>query len=99
MNNKILESLRNFVFTRRVAYVQTFTGPVAETVLQDLARFCRAYESTFHENERVAAQLDGRREVWLRIQSHLRLSPDELFDLVTGGQAKQATMVQSEDED
>jgi len=38
-----------------------------ERVLADLARFCRANESTFHADPRTHALLEGRREVWLRI--------------------------------
>lgn len=38
--------------------------------------------STFHDSERVAAQLDGRRQVWLRIQRHLRLSEDDLLRIM-----------------
>lgn len=70
-----------FLAARRTAYVQTFRGPVAETVLKDLAKFCRANESTFDDNERVQAKLDGRREVWLRIQDHLRRTDEELWEL------------------
>lgn len=50
----------------------------------DLARFCRADQSTFHADARVHAVLEGRREVWLRIQEHLRLSDEELFTLYNG---------------
>jgi hypothetical protein len=39
--------------------------------LLDLAEFCRANESCFHEDPRMHAALEGRREVWLRIQEHI----------------------------
>lgn len=65
--------------SRRMAYLQLFKGPVAEEVLEDLAVFCRADASTFNPDERVHALLEGRREVWLRIQDHLNLSPDQLL--------------------
>jgi hypothetical protein len=55
-------------------------------VLEDLAKFCRAHESTFHAEERVAGRLDGRREVWLRIQQHLQLSEDALWKLYHKGE-------------
>lgn len=83
---ELREKLRLFVSTRRYAYRTTFKGPVAETVLRDLARFCRANESTFHDNERVQSKLDGRREVWLRIANHLNLTEEELWRLVSGEQ-------------
>lgn len=70
-----------FLLGRRGAYQATFTGPRAEEVLRDLAKFCRAHASTAHADPHMAARLDGRREVWLRIQSHLKLSDDELWAL------------------
>ncbi|MBM4071984.1 MAG: hypothetical protein FJ271_24120 [Planctomycetes bacterium] len=66
--------MHEFLVRRHQDYVQTFNGPVPERVLADLAKFCRAGESTFHPDARVHAVLEGRREVWLRIQKYLRLS-------------------------
>ena len=37
--------------------------------------------STFNKDPRVQANLDGRREVWLRIQEHLMLTNDEIYEL------------------
>lgn len=93
------ERLKQFIFGRRSAYVRTFSGPVAEVVLADLAKFCRARETTFHPDPRVAALQEGRREVWIRIQDHLNLSPEELYELATG-QARVAapSVVQSTDD-
>lgn len=75
---------KEFIGRRRTAYVKTFDGAFAEEVLLDLARFCRAEQSTFHADARVHAVLEGRREVWLRIQEHLKLSDDQLFALYNG---------------
>lgn len=79
---ELADKAKLYLFRRRTAYVKTFDGPVAEEVLADLARFCRAHKPTFHPDPRVAAQLDGRREVWLRIQQHLQLSDDDLWRLM-----------------
>ena len=65
-----------------MAYVAIFNGPQGETVLADLAKFCRATETTFHTDPRAHAVLEGRREVWLRIQQNLNLTPDQLWKLV-----------------
>jgi hypothetical protein len=73
---------RDVVTARAQAYQKTFAGQPAQTVLRDIAWFCRANASTFHADARLAAQLDGRREVWLRIQNHLKMTPDELWDLL-----------------
>ncbi len=83
---ELKDKLRSIFSTRQQCYRQTFRGPVADEVLRDLARFCRANTSTFHEDERLHALAEGRREVWLRIQSHLKLTPDELWRLTFGDQ-------------
>lgn len=79
---EIAEKLKSFIRRRQSAYQTTFAGPVGELVLTDLAKFCRAYTTTFHEDPRIAAMLDGRREVFLRIQQHLNLSNDQLWRLI-----------------
>lgn len=83
---ELKDKLRALFSARQQQYRQTFSGPVAEEVLRDLAQFCRANTSTFHEDARLHAVAEGRREVWLRIQQHLRLSPDELWRLTFGDQ-------------
>lgn len=52
--------------------------------LRDMAKFCRAHQSTAHADATVAARLDGRREVWLRIQHHLQLDDETLWRLYGG---------------
>lgn len=84
-----LEKLRDALLGRRYAYLQIFKGPHGEVVLKDLARFCRAHESTFHPDARTQALLEGRREVWLRLQHHLKLSPDQLWEHYSGRPAKE----------
>lgn len=53
-------------------------------VLEDLANFCRANESTFHTDDRIHAALEGRREVWLRILEHTKMSPDQIWETYIG---------------
>ena len=79
--SKILEQVKNLLLTRKQSYQFTFDGVHGQKVLKDLAAFCRANKSTFHNDERVHAVLEGRREVWLRIESYLELNPDELWEL------------------
>ena len=66
------------------AYKQTFRGVYAATVLRDLEKFCRGTETCFHPDARMHAVLEGRREVWLRIQKHLQLTPEQIFSLRLG---------------
>lgn len=84
---EVTEKARNLLFHRRYAYNQLFNrkSPFFEIVVKDLARFCRAHDSTFHEDPRIHAMVEGRREVWLRIQRYLNLSPDELWSLFNKG--------------
>jgi hypothetical protein len=56
-------------------------NPMGEEVLRDLAKFCRAHKTTFATDARAHAVAEGRREVWLRIQAHIRLNEDELWRL------------------
>lgn len=79
------DAKRLFVSRRADAYREIFRGPLGERVLVDLARFCRAQRSCFHEDPRVHAALEGRREVFLRIQHHLRLTDEELWNLLERG--------------
>jgi hypothetical protein len=72
-----LELLRH----RAASYRDVFLGHGQSTddVLQDLAKFCRAHESTFHVEHSMSDRLDGRREVWLRIAHHLHLNEEQLW--------------------
>ncbi len=74
-----LQKAKDFLVTRGQAYRQVFKGVYAEKVLHDLAKFCRAQESTFHKDPRLEGIMQGRREVWLRIAAHLNMTEDELW--------------------
>lgn len=74
----------SFMRRRKQVYQLAFTSPAGQNVLIDLARFCRANESCFHEDPRKHAVLEGRREVFLRIQNHLGLSSEQLMAIYDG---------------
>ena len=78
------ETPADFIRRRKQVYHEFFESPGGQVLLEDLMRFCRAHESTFHPNERISANMDGRREVWLRIQQHLQLDVSTLLTLYTG---------------
>lgn len=82
--SEFTDKLKAALGERRYAYRKTFQGPLAETVLKDLARFCFAHKSTMHTDPRAHAMLEGRREVWLRVAHHMNLSPEELWKLYDG---------------
>lgn len=76
---KLVGKIQDYIGRRRLAYVKTFDSVYGAEVLFDLAKFCRAHESTFHPDARAHAVAEGRREVWLRIQRHLKLSDEQLW--------------------
>jgi len=76
--------VRTLLWSRRGAYRATFRAPSAHLVMRDLARFCNAHSSTFSADAREHAVMEGRREVWLRIQEHLHLPDEELWSLYSG---------------
>ncbi len=77
----IVEQVRDFLRHRKQAYLHVFDKESVHvtTVMRDLAKFCRASETTFHPDARLHAVLEGRREVYLRIANHLNLSSEELL--------------------
>lgn len=76
------EQGQQFLARRRSAYVKTFLdNAFGEEVLRDLAKFCRAHATTFHADPRAHALAEGRREVFLRISHHLRLTDEEIWQL------------------
>lgn len=77
----VVQYVKGFLRSRKRAYVETFDNPVGHRVLKDISRFCRAHKTTMHVDPRMHAVLEGRREVWLRIQSHLQLDDERLWQL------------------
>jgi len=71
----------NFLHNRKRDYANTFQreSPDVQNTLKDLAEFCRADKTTFHQDARVSAALQGRQEVYFRIMDHLNLSTEELY--------------------
>lgn len=68
-------ALRDTLLARGQAYKEVFDGERAKTVLDDLARFCHANSTTHVEGDsHGTSQLEGRRQVWLRIQGYRDLA-------------------------
>lgn len=87
----ILEGVRakvrhtlEFFGQRQRAYKLAFGSPAGHAVLEHLAKFCHASETCYHDDPRLHALTEGRREVWLVIQRYLHLTPEELFTLYSG---------------
>lgn len=73
------EQARTLLRDRQVSYQHALGGAPGQAVLEDLAWFCRADQTTFHPDPRVHALMEGRREVWLRIKEHLDLDLEDLL--------------------
>ncbi len=69
---------------RQTGYKLAFGSPAGMEVLRDLMLFCRAHQSCFHQDPRVHAVLEGRREVYLRIRNHLNLTEEQAFAVFGG---------------
>lgn len=77
----MIERAKEHLRGRTLAYRRIFLdhGTDTDTVLADLQKFCRGNVSTFHADPRLHALMEGRREVFLRISHHLRLTDTELW--------------------
>lgn len=76
---EIYQRMLDFLRLRKRSYQLTFPDPANNECLKDLAKFCRAGVSCFHDSQRRTDIALGRQEVWLRIQQHLKFEPDELY--------------------
>ena len=87
----MLEGLRDQItriLRRRSHYRATFNTPSGAAVLADLKRFCRAGSSSVIVSQtsgmidtHAMAVNEGRREVFLRIATHLHLDDADLLKL------------------
>lgn len=76
-----LETLE-FFRRRAGAYRTVFRGNGGSDVLADLGKFCCARESCVVIGDQHQTWLnEGKRLVWLRIEHHLNLNPQELAAL------------------
>ena len=75
--------MRDILLERSQAYQQVFKGEYAEKVLADLERFTHA-NSTPHVpgDSHGTAQLEGRRQVWLRVQGYLHLPLADVGEII-----------------
>jgi hypothetical protein len=75
----------SFLHRRKRAFQLCFGSPAGKEVLIDLSKFCRAAETCVVAGDHdKTLLLEGRREVWIRIQQHMRLNQEQLFALYAG---------------
>lgn len=88
-DKELHERRRAHLLSVKTAFIRVFaegnsTADDRATVLNNLKTFCRFDTSTFHPNVQMAARLDGRREVALRINEYLDLPVDALLQRKLG---------------
>ncbi len=86
----LADSIRARLWGRRDAYRACFApagelGPMAEVVMRDLARYCRANRSslivspvTRQADPLAMAFAEGQRDVFNRICAQINLTPDQI---------------------
>ncbi len=72
------------VWRKKKAYQIVFGSPAGKIVLADLMQHCSATDTTFHDDARKHAFLEGQRSVYLRIEHHIQLEPEELYRIFGG---------------
>lgn len=85
--SKEIQDAIDYIRGLKTAYQLTFPkhSPAQQMVLADLARFCRATEScVVPGNHDKTLILEGRREVWLRLNEYLNLTVEDLYQLKSG---------------
>lgn len=77
------ESLKYFA-EWKTAYGLAFSDAIKMPAFADLAKFCRARETCVVPGDRDQSYvMEGRRQVFLRIQNFLERTPEELVALYT----------------
>lgn len=64
----------------------------------ELARFCSAFKSCFHDDPRRHALMEGRREVWLFLEQHWEMTPEQLAEIYRSAGIT-VTKLQGDDDD
>lgn len=75
--NQLVQML-NRTRKRKSQYEMTFNTPSGTNVLTDLAIFCGMDRSSFDENPQIMARNEGKREVFLYINSILKKDLSDL---------------------
>lgn len=92
---KLLEDTAQLQRAYQIAFG---TGEASQAVLADLGKFCRADEPCWSEDQRHHARYEGRREVWLRIQTQMKSSVEDLLERRLG-YSYEVVKIEPEDEE
>lgn len=89
---------RKLVTTRQGQYKATFDlrNPNNQAVLEDLAIFCGFSHQPPPTTPEAALIREARREVFMRILTHLELSPRQLYAIATGQPVRALTRAEKQ---
>ena len=77
------DSILDVVRGHKLAFELAFGSEPGKQVLEMLAPFCRANKTCVIPGQPdLTNVLEGRREVWLRIQDYLMLTPEQLLEKI-----------------
>jgi hypothetical protein len=79
ISRKLPEVIRRRLLRRY--YQVTFSSEAGREVLDDLALFCGAGQDQFSTDHAKMAYAAGMRRVWLRIQSNLNMTEEEILSV------------------
>jgi hypothetical protein len=79
-----MDFILEFFHRRRVNFRLTFGSPAGRQVLAELMEFCCVNTTTSTSNDPFEmAKKEGRRQVWLRLQRALNLTPEEQLAIMS----------------
>jgi hypothetical protein len=75
-----MKEILDFFQRRRRNFQFCFGSPAGKNVLADLHEFCCASRTTaVDESPQKMAIREGRRQVWLRIERAIHLTPEQMY--------------------
>ena len=94
---RALQRTYDLLRNRKINYRLTFMCPPGQRVLEDLVSYCNVLRTCYRDTDRETARQEGRRDVWLRIQHHLKLTDAQLFKVYNGGTVNVVETEEDED--
>lgn len=76
-----LQRALDFLRLRKRAYGLTFQKGMQNEAIKDMAKFAHIGKAAYNKDQRLNDILIGRQEMFFRVVDHLKLSPEELYDL------------------
>lgn len=98
--HELLQAGWNYLLNRRWDFreVVKLDTPPGQRFIYELARFCRINEGVWDEDKRRTDALIGRQEVYHFIMRHLKLTPEQHFELANGKQIQVVASEEAEEE-